>query len=189
MIQTLRRKWAEIRETPIVISTRNVRLHDNQVVSSATMKVQIKQVVPLALLYAAEDNRISGRTRFQKLVFLTKEALEDSNFDLSPYEFIKYDYGPFSKELLDDLEMFERKGLVEIDENRTFSGNTRYDHRLTDSGAERFKELKQTESKVQDLYQIAEEQVEEYNSMPLRQLLEYIYDEYDEYKENSVYAY
>lgn len=151
------------------------------------MKVQIKQVVPLALLYAAEDNRISGRTRFQKLVFLTKEEL--ASFDIDLYEFIAYDYGPFSKELLDDLEMFEQKGHVEINENRTFSGNTRYDHKLTESGAQRFEELKQAEPKVQNLYQTAEKKVEEYNSMSLRQLLEYIYDEYDEYKENSVYAY
>jgi uncharacterized protein YwgA len=154
------------------------------------MKVQIKQVVPLALLYAAEDNRISGRTRFQKLAFLTKEALASSDIELNEfYEFIAYDYGPFSKELLDDLEMFEQEGFVEIDENRTFSGNTRYDHRLTESGAKRFKELKKSEPKGQALYRIAEEQVEKYNSMSLRKLLEYIYEEYPEYKENSVYAY
>jgi len=150
-----------------------------------SIELSIRQVVPLALLYESDGYRIEGRTRFQKLVFLTKEAVTREGIDL--YDFIKYDYGPFSKELLDDLEWLEEKGLVEIKKRPTFGGNTRYDHELTGNGAAIFEGLKDSDDTVERVAEVAAEIENEYNGWSIRRLLDYIYSEFPEYQENSVY--
>jgi len=58
-------------------------------------------------MYAGDGEPIEGRTRLQKLVFLMQKRLEEAGEDplqSDDYEFIPYDYGPFSKELYDDLD-------------------------------------------------------------------------------------
>ena len=60
---------------------------------------------------------IEGRTRLMKLVFLLDMEL-DLQRDLQidrPYKFEAYDYGPFSKDLLNDLDFLENMGLIKSD--------------------------------------------------------------------------
>lgn len=149
-----------------------------------------KQFLPLALLYATEDGRIEGRTRFQKLAFLAGEELQE--YGVEPYDFIPYDYGPFDKTLLDELEKLETEGLVEINKTRTFGGDERYDYRLTGAGKESYQDNRNDqpdsdgEERFQTVEQVAEEIVKEYGEMPISNLIEYVYSEYPEYAENSV---
>jgi len=150
-----------------------------------SIELSIRQVVPLALLYKSDGYRLEGRTRFQKLAFLVKEEITRDGIDL--YKFIKYDYGPFSKELLDDLEWLEEQGLVEIEKRPTFGGKTRYDHELTDKGVAIFEGLRDSDSDVEKVAEVAEEIVDDYSGLSIRKLLDYIYAEFPEYQENSVY--
>lgn len=69
---------------------------------------------------------ISGRTRFQKIVFL----LENRDGVSLGYHFIPYYYGPYSSELQLEIDMLEASGLIQVvPEN----GNL-YVHGLTDNG-------------------------------------------------------
>ncbi len=63
-----------------------------------------------------EAEPITGRTRLMKLLYLlqqetpTVKLLELKN----PYDFKPYHYGPFAKDVYDDLEFLENVGLIEV---------------------------------------------------------------------------
>lgn len=153
------------------------------------------RILALALLYAA-GGKIDGRTRFQKLAFLADQQLEA--FDIDAYEFIAYDYGPFAKNLYENLNWLEEKRLVESSKSRTFGGDERYDYRLTEKGKKSFErnvpvsddgtsaDLRESQRKLKIIYEVAEDVISEYNQMPISNLIHRVYDEYPEYAKNSV---
>jgi len=75
-----------------------------------------KRLIPLALARVGDENPIEGRTRLQKMVFVIQQELsqtEDYSEDRF-YEYFAYDYGPFSKELAEDIdEMIDADLLIE----------------------------------------------------------------------------
>lgn len=146
----------------------------------------VRESIPLILLYESEDHRIQGRTRFQKMVFLVQEVIDDKGYNL--YNFIKYDYGPFAKQLLDDLERFEDLGLVTIDEKDLYRGGTRYDHKLTSKGIKSVEKLlnESPSPALKAVRQAAQEIIEEWNDESMWDLLDHIYEQHPEYKERSV---
>ncbi|RLM83530.1 hypothetical protein D3D02_17820 [Halobellus sp. Atlit-38R] len=144
-----------------------------------------EKLIPLALLEASGRD-LQGKTRLQKLAFLLDEEELGDQFDA--YSFRKYDYGPFSKQLLEDIESLERKGIVDIQESRTLGGNKRYDYELTAMGENVIEELLQM-GDVEEVFEAAQRVVAEYGEMSLRELIEHVYDAYPEYEENSVYQY
>ncbi|MEE8167533.1 MAG: hypothetical protein V3T58_01505 [Candidatus Hydrothermarchaeales archaeon] len=69
----------------------------------------LRQVVPLLLLYADKGRYISGRTRFQKMIFLAqKEGTDVEEW----YSFFPYDFGPYSAELQNDLDVLAGEELI-----------------------------------------------------------------------------
>jgi len=154
-----------------------------------------KRVLPLALLHAA-GGRIKGKTRFQKLAFIADQRLEER--DIDPYDFIAYDYGPFSKDLMEEVEYLEKKGFVKVTKSRTFGGNKRYDYELTSEGMDlsdsNFPDLEgetigtpgPQDERLCTLYNIATEVVEEFNEIPISNLIDYVYEEYPSYATESV---
>jgi len=149
------------------------------------LEISREQLIPLALLHASGRD-IKGKTRLQKLAFLLDK--EELGADFQAYEFKKYDYGPFSKHLLQDVESLSNEGVVDIDKSRTFSGNTRYDYELESNWTDEVEKLAKQDD-IQNVFDAAESLVEKYDDMSIRDLVEYIYEEYPEYKENSVYEY
>ncbi|MFB6177024.1 MAG: PadR family transcriptional regulator, partial [Halobaculum sp.] len=73
------------------------------------------KLLPLGLLAAADEETIEGITRFQKLVFLAQR--EQSVESL--YDFEAADYGPFSKELYDDLDKLVAKDFLSRKKEQT----------------------------------------------------------------------
>lgn len=150
-----------------------------------TLEISEEELIPLFLL-KANDGSVSGRTRMQKLAFLLDE---EELTDYPAYDFIKYDYGPFSKQLLEDLERLENHGLVRITEETTFGGHTRYDHQLTEQGENVVDQLLEENEEVREIMDSAEKVIREYGTLSIRKLIETVYDKYPEYTENSVYKY
>lgn len=149
-----------------------------------------KRVLPLALLYEADDYRIEGRTKFQKLAFLAEERLKDEGIE--PYDFVPYDYGPFAEDLLHEIEALEEEGLVEVNKDRTLGGNERYDYELTENGRDTFEANPPEDAdeeaigRFNTIREIAKEIIDEYGDYPVMNLLDYVYDEYEEYATKSV---
>lgn len=149
------------------------------------LEISREQLIPLALLYASGHD-IKGKTRLQKLAFLLdKEELGD-NF--KAYNFKKYDYGPFSKHLLQDTERLKREGVVSINKTRTFSGNARYDYELEEDWLEEIEDLAE-EGDISKIFEAAEQLVKKHENKSIRDLVEYVYERYPEYEKNSVYEY
>jgi len=148
-----------------------------------------RKLLPMALLYACDGEEIEGRTRLQKLVFLMEQEIDDEIEQVlqSPkYSFVPYDYGPFSRELYDDLDRLEEDGLIEVEEEDTTDGKVKYTYRLTEEG-ESWVQLQLSEHSPGAVFQFAEELKGTYNDMLLSDLIDRVYAEYPEYAENSVW--
>ena len=151
--------------------------------------MEAKKVLPLSLLYEVDRSRIDGRTRLQKLVFLAQQRMESE--EIQPYDYIAYDYGPFSKELLDALENYEREGLIGIEVTQTYDGTDKYIYSLTSKGVENFKanldESPDTED-LETIRRVSAEVIDRFNKVPISELIDYVYDNHPSYAKNSVYS-
>lgn len=140
--------------------------------------------LPLSLLAAIGDSSIEGRTRLQKLLFLIQKQAESDNeveFEQS-YEFIAYDYGPFSKEIYDDIERLSRRGLIEEDPQRLDDGVIKYNYKLTEKG----KAIAAERGLLENLPDVFNNIISEFADEELDEIIDYVYSEYPEYAENSV---
>lgn len=69
----------------------------------------------LLLYLMAGCNRsgaVDGRTKLQKLTFLSEAKLMEREIDALHYKFFRYQFGPFSKDLLNDYEDLYEKDFV-----------------------------------------------------------------------------
>jgi len=78
-----------------------------------------KDILLLLLYLPGKTGRnnepISGRTRLTKMIYIFEKEIKDSfdNLDKSSMpEFFAYNYGPFSRELFDDLQFFINIGFI-----------------------------------------------------------------------------
>lgn len=141
-----------------------------------------RQLLPLALLYANNQQEIQGRTRLQKMVFLIQEEFDES--PPSEYSYVPYDYGPFAKKLYYDLDFLEDRGFIEESKTMMDDGKVKYRYSLTAKGQEHFD--RQKSEKRDQVLRLAESVKTDFNELSLLKLLDYVYTKYPDYAENSV---
>lgn len=148
-----------------------------------------RKLLPLALMYAGDGEPIEGRTRLQKLVFLMQKRLEEAGEDplqSDDYEFIPYDYGPFSKELYDDLDETMACNMVEGREEDLGEDKVKYDYEIQEDG-EKWVSEQLSKEEAQRILEFAEEIRDEYGDVYLSDLIDEVYSRYPKYAENSIY--
>ncbi len=133
------------------------------------------------LLVLGLANKPLSPVQLQKSLFIVGKKL-----DLRPgkhfYKFEPYDYGPFSAEIYQDAEAMETEGLVTI--NYAPNSNWRI-YTLASSGREAVEAIKSSmELKMVDR---VSEIVNSVTDKNFRELVTEIYDEYPEYRANSVF--
>ena len=139
-----------------------------------------RQVVPLLLLYTEKGKHISGRTRFQKIIFLAQHEKNDvSNW----YNFYPHDFGPYSSDLQNDLDFLALEGLLK-EKQQNYEDKIVYQYKLTKKG-EQFllKALdspKHSESFRNTLNALAKIK-NEYQNSPLDKLINDVYRKFPEY--------
>lgn len=146
-----------------------------------------RELIPLALACAHDEQPIEGRTRLQKMVFLVQKELETEGISLGTtesYDFWAYDYGPFSKELADEIDALISKEKLEETEESFDDGKVKYQYQFLEAG-----ELKAGGhgEELTAVVDKAEEIKATYNDMPLPEVIDRVYTRYPEYAENSVY--
>lgn len=141
----------------------------------------ITKLLPLAILRAAPDETVEGITRFQKLVFLAQNEHEGA----TPYDFEPADYGPFSRELYDDLDLLDARGFVDCRVEETKLGNEKQVYELTDKGRRAVERAREEGEGFPIDDDGITETLSEYGDMSLWELLEYVYDEYPSLARNS----
>ena len=149
-----------------------------------------RKLLPLALMHAKDGEPIEGRTRLQKMVFLLQKELEhrEQFVGIVPtYEFIPYDYGPFSRDLYDDLDAMIDQQFVDDAEESLQSGKVKYIYEIEDNGQELVESEAKSLEDVHEVLNVAHEIKREYNDMLLSDLIEFVYSEYPDYAERSVY--
>ena len=150
--------------------------------------MNIRKMLPLALLYADEEHQIDGRTRFQKLIFLMQvEGNLDGLAPTDMYRFEPYDYGPFSSTLYDDLDIHIKRELIDDSKEKLDEEDdiVKYKYHLEPEGQE-FVEGRLSEGMLEPIINEAKRIVGEYSDMPLPELIDLVYSKYPDYAENSV---
>ncbi len=173
------------------------------------MNEQAEAVTPLIssdlilLLLAARgpnqvpENRIDGVTRLEKLLFLLDQETEVPHAIDSPFRFLPYNFGPYSREIYEAVELLEEAKLVR--EERVLGGHTLDEIEeasaaaMEREGVERRFFLTDGGKAVADLLARRHPSVqarvteikERYAGMPLRQLIRYVYTKYPQFAEQS----
>ena len=87
--------------------------------SSAKPSMSLPRATYLLLLLDADNGApIHGRTRLEKLAFIIQmKVIEGLHLGVTneSYEFRPFNYGPYTKEVLDDLVSLQMVGLAQID--------------------------------------------------------------------------
>ena len=115
-------------------------------------------------------------TRLQKVTFLVEKEL---NYHLG-YTFIPYYFGPFSKDLQDDVYALKRRGLVEIFEEPVVDSITG-----AVVGFKKTYTIKELTPMIELEEKLAKFLAEKL-IIPLGELLRYIYLNYPQYTANSL---
>lgn len=193
----------------------------NQYSGMAKTSINNKKDILLLLIYSQgvtdEYNEpIRGRTRLIKMLFLFyKEALShfksgteinDENF----YTFFPWYFGPFSQQIFDDVNFFQLRGFIELNNiesdnsNISYSEATHYNditglsiEQESDKDSYMEQEIKLTDKGIsftQELFsQLSESQKtflrqfkKKFNSTPLKAILRYVYQAYPDSSTNSL---
>lgn len=154
---------------------------------------EINEETDLTFLLFNYAGEVEGVTRLQKLLFLLQEETEFKNvYENVEIEFKPYKYGPFSEQVYDELELLISMGAIEEteaeeadylrDENDT-RGHSSKRFVLTDRGRTIAKEVnRQLEDDLEDEFA---EIINEHVDMDLEDLLQYVYQQYEEYTTES----
>lgn len=136
-----------------------------------------RMIWPLLTLYVVGE--IRGKTKLQKLVFLLDKEL--NIIKDQGYNFVPYKYGPFSKELIEDVEMLILTGLVKTEEEvKEFNGEevTIMVYKLTDRGKSI---ARQIYNELTDEEKRRINKLKEFNTRSARSLTAYVHRKYPEY--------
>jgi uncharacterized protein YwgA len=127
---------------------------------------------------------VEGRTRLQKLLFLIQMRADEMDMELfDMYDFIAYDYGPFSKNIYDDIEYLDQRGFLRETPKQLDDGVIKYDYEITPKGK---KYLRSEVEQSSDIIGLINSVKSDFNDADLKNFIEYVYSEYPEYAENSV---
>ncbi len=137
----------------------------------------------LSILLLGGLTSMRSMTRFQKMAFLAdKEVFEKDEYtDWKPHY-----YGPFSRDLENDIENYSKKGLLKSEKRRHPISNEPVScYMLTDEGKEKFNSLCSNKKYVSYIEKIKKRffryQFHKTNAI----LLSYVYKNYPDYTVNS----
>ena len=126
-----------------------------------------------------EDEPIRGRTRLRKEIFLAQKQLPKGLLSVS-YPFIPFKYGPFCKEVYDDIQYAKKNGLLEERQDYQPDSGVIVEFRLTDKGQAEAKRMASTsDGKV--LVGICADIKKEFNGMGVADLVRFTHEQYPGY--------
>ena len=135
-----------------------------------------------------------GRTRFQKMIFLLQAMQNDMPPGLnSEFNFIPYDYGPYSRILQTDIDGLIEYGLMEEEPKENSLGKYMYRYEITEKGKTLVDKLltgpEYEQYKLNESYKLLREIKDDINSKDLDLLLRDVYARYPEYAQFSKYEF
>ena len=122
----------------------------------------------LSLLDAVEE--IVGRVNFQKIVYLLQR-----NQKLFDYDFIWWYHGPYSKDLVSDIDTLVMSSLVEEDIKQEDDKEI-YRYRLTSRGKEVLYEVLSDDQQLRNLLRLFLEGKQQIKNIGFNNLVNYVYE-------------
>lgn len=144
-----------------------------------------------------EEGKINGITRLVKLLFLALQETDVAKHVKDPFPFKPYDYGPYSKEIYEAVELLEEAGLLRdkrimagrsLDEMEELAAATEEREGverqfiLTMEGGAVAKLLAQHSPEASEMLAAIKDK---YGGMPLGRLIRYVYQQYPSYAQKS----
>jgi len=147
------------------------------------------------------QGEVRGITRLEKLVFLLEKETDAAKLMTEDPDFEAYNFGPFSRKVYQAIDMLSAAGLVEdsaelsrtnddqIEASRVIgqdavSPYSTRDFRLTELGREYYEALSQ--ELPRSVFDQAARLRQRFAGWSLRDLISYVYRNYDSYTENSL---
>ena len=170
----------------------------------------------LLLLYLNDKKPIYGAIRLTKMMFLFKEeiskALKNKGLESTNMpEFIAYNFGPFSKDVYEQIELFKNIGFIDVcninaeedmaeaddweeqafidemaeqDDDLNKDGKY-YKYRIAPIGAS-FVEKELLNNLTEEHIKLLKAFKNKVTSLTPKKILKYVYSRYPEYTENSI---
>jgi uncharacterized protein YwgA len=139
-----------------------------------------KSLFVLQMLLCGEKKPVRGKTRLIKLMYITGKELQKQK--LAPFDFYvfrKHYYGPYSDELVEDIEKLVENGLVKRDVELVSDVYEENIYGITSKGAETLKNASPEELQVLSFVEKIMERIKgEFNDMPLSFLISDVYAKY-----------
>jgi len=146
----------------------------------------------------ATQDRVNGITRLEKLLFLADQESKLPGEVDEAFRFKAYNYGPYSKQVYEAVDLLEQAGL--LSEEKVIEGKSldAMEEAYVDvedvEGVERRFLLTNEGRAVADLLATQHPDMsamlssvkKKYGSLPLRQLIQYVYRRYPKYAEASL---
>jgi hypothetical protein len=146
----------------------------------------------------ATRDRLNGITRLEKLLFLADQESELPGRVDEAFKFTAYNYGPYSKQIYEAVDLLEEAKLLREEkaiDGRSLDAMEEAGVDVEDvEGVERRFFLTDDGRAVADLLTKEHPQIvkllgevkSKYGSLPLRQLIQYVYRRYPKYAEASL---
>ncbi|MHA1866281.1 MAG: hypothetical protein ACTSWZ_07230, partial [Candidatus Heimdallarchaeaceae archaeon] len=129
------------------------------------------------LLILKHMGYVNGRVQFQKLIFL----LEKNYHINTGYDFIPFKFGPYCQTIQEDIQHLVDYGYLEQEEIEKSSGEKLHRYQITEYG-EQFL----LENDFGEIYdQVIQDLCYDFKNYSVRQLIEYVYENYPEYTIHS----
>lgn len=129
------------------------------------------------LLLLKHMGYVNGRVQFQKLLFL----LEKNYHINTGYDFIPFKFGPYCQVIQEDIHHLDDYGYIEHEEVEKAGGEILHRYQITDHGEQYL-----LENDFGDIYdQVIQDLCYDFKNYSLRQLVEYVYENYPEYTVHS----
>lgn len=141
-----------------------------------------KKLLILYLLGAGDSKPVRGKTRLVKLMHIINEELKERNPEMVLYTFKPYYYGPYSDELMGDVEKLINEGY--IDHRTEFVSVSHYGgylenvYTLSEKGRDYLQENLPDSNIPESILRLIEETKSKYNDIPLSKLIRIVYSKY-----------
>ncbi len=156
----------------------------------------------LLLLHAAptrgeDSGALNGVTRLEKLLFLADKEARIGELVANPFNFKPYDYGPYSKDIYEAVDLLEEAHLLQ--EERVIEGTSIDELEEFTTGVEEREGVErrfQLTPEGRDVATLLAKQFpdaanrlaeikQRYGNLPLRRLIRYVYTQYPSFAEAS----
>lgn len=147
------------------------------------------------MVHANGEEPVRGRTRLQKMMFLLWKRMEGQGVNgCAELGFVPHHYGPYSRQLQDDIEGLIAEEMIEEEIEEGQAGQYMYKYRATESGARvataLLKEPRYGEYGFGgETYGAICSIKSRVNGMGIRELLEEVYAQHPEYAQYSKYEF